>query len=151
MEAVEKPGWNKHFAQIAFGETARGFLRNETGFDSALLHAFVIDPAPVVFHFNVDVVAAMVGAQDDLTLFGLASTDAIFGAFDSVGHRIANEVHQRIGDLLNDVVIELGFAAGEIQVNQFSGGFGGVTNGARKREYRVPMGTMRAAVISSCR
>ena len=45
---------------------------------------------------------------------------------------IANQVDERIGNLLNDVVVELGFAAGEVEFDLFSGGVRSVANGTRE-------------------
>ena len=45
---------------------------------------------------------------------------------------IANEVHERIGNLLNDVVVELGLVADEIEIDLFAGRNGGVANRARQ-------------------
>ena len=61
--AVENPGWNSIRADRA--RSARSAVSGETSPRSiaALAHPFVIDSAPVVFHFNVDVIAAMVGAH----------------------------------------------------------------------------------------
>src|SRR5262245_15257016 len=41
-------------------------------------------------------------------------------------------MHERIGNLLNDVVVELGFAAEKIKFHQLACGLGGVANRARK-------------------
>ena len=96
------------------------------------LHAFVVDAAAVVLDFNVDVVAAMIGAQARLCrVSDLPAARRVFGVLDAVRDGIANQVHQRIGNLLNDVVVELGFAAGEVEIDLFAGGF------ARRRERRA--------------
>src|SRR5262249_5040106 len=69
----------QHLAKVAFREAVRGFRRDQSALDGALLHTLVIDAAAVVFDFDVDVIAAMVSTQRDLTRFGFATRDAIDG------------------------------------------------------------------------
>src|SRR5579883_1372933 len=107
-------GVEKHFAEIAFGEAIGGFRADEAAFDGALLDALVVDAAAVVFDFDIDVVAAVIGAERDLALLGLAIGRADVRQFDAMSDGVANEVDEGIGDLLDDVVVEFGFAAGEI-------------------------------------
>src|SRR5262249_19085411 len=121
-----------HFAEVAFGEAIGGFGRNEAAFDGGLLDALVVDAAAVVFDFDVNVIAAMIGAKRDSADFRLADGDAIDGMLDAVCDGIANQVNERIGNLLDDAVVEFGFATGEIELDLFGGGFGGVADCARK-------------------
>ena len=125
-----KAGVEQHVAKFAFGQPAGGFMGDQAAFDCALLDALVIDAATVVFDFNVDVIAAMIGAKDDTTEFRFPGFPANFGHFDAVSDRVANQVNERIGNLLNDVVVEFGFAAGEIEFDLFSGGLRRVANRA---------------------
>ena len=82
----------KHFAEIALGEAIGGFRRDEPAFDSTLFDAFVVDAAAVVLDFDVDVVAAMIGAQRNFADFRFAGCDSIRGSFDAVSDGIANQV-----------------------------------------------------------
>jgi len=66
--AVENPGWNSISRRSRSVSRSAGFVRNQAALDRALLHAFVVDAAPVVFHFDVNVIAAMIGAQGKLCL-----------------------------------------------------------------------------------
>ena len=79
---------------------------------------FVIDTAAVVFYFDVYVIAPMVGTNSHIAMIGLARLIALFRALDTVRHRVANQVQQRIGDLLNNVVVEFGVVAFQLQVDQ---------------------------------
>jgi len=125
-------GMEKHFAKIALGEASGGFRRNETALGGALFYALVVDAAAVVFDFHVDVVATVIGAERNFADFGFAGRGAIGGVFNAVGDGIADEMDERIGNLLNDVVVEFGLAAGEIEMDLFTGGLRGVADGARK-------------------
>src|SRR5260370_21204950 len=49
---------------------------------------------------------------------------------DAVGDGVANEMYKRIGNLLNDVVVELGFVSGEVQLDELAGRSGGLAHGA---------------------
>src|SRR5215472_6531459 len=119
-----KAGVEKLFAQVAFGEAIRGFVRNEAAIDGTLLDTGIVNAAAVVFDFDVDVVAAVVGAEGDLALLGFARGGADLREFDAVRDGIADEMNERIGDLLDDVVVEF---------DELLRGFGGIANGAREQ------------------
>src|SRR5258707_1338236 len=91
-----KSRMEQHFAKVTFRQPVRGFVRNQAALDRALLHAFVVDAASVVFHFDVNVIAAMIGAQGNFAFFGLSLRRANLRQFDSVRHGVAHQVHQRI-------------------------------------------------------
>src|SRR5258707_6368477 len=46
----------QHLAEIASSQPVGRLHRNEAAFDRALLHALVIDPASIIFHFNINVI-----------------------------------------------------------------------------------------------
>src|SRR6267154_6694908 len=120
----------EHLAEIAVGKPVGRFGRDEAALDGAVLYAFVIDAAAVVFDFDVNVIAAMVGAQGNFAGFRFSGGAALGGIFDAVRDGIANKMDKRVGDLLNDVVVQLGFTAGEIEFDLLAGGSGGVAYGA---------------------
>src|SRR5437879_2964921 len=74
----------------------------------------------------------MIGAQGDFAGFRLSSGAALGGMLDAVSDRITHEVDERIGNLLDDVVVQLGFAAGEIKLDLFAGGGGSIPYRARQ-------------------
>src|SRR5260221_13344324 len=72
----------------------------------------------------------MVGAERNFAGFGLSGGAADVGGLDAVGDRVAHEVHKRGGNLLNDAVVQFGFAAGEIELDRLPWGSGGLSDGA---------------------
>ena len=96
-----------------------------------MFHAIVVDATAVVFDFDVDVIAAVISAEGDFAWFGFAGA-ARRRELDAVGDGVADQVHERIGNLLDDVVVELGFVADEVEFDLLAGGLGGVANGARQ-------------------
>ena len=55
----------------------------------------------------------MGGVEGDAASGGLAGSDALFGHFHAVVDRVADQVDQRVGDLLDDALVDLGrLAAG---------------------------------------
>src|SRR6266404_6106355 len=118
----------EHFTEVAIGEAVRGLGRDQAALDSALLHAIVIDAAAVVFYFDVNVIAAMIGAEGNFAGFGLSGGAAFGAMLDAVSDGIAHEVHEWVGNLLNNVVVQLGFAAGELELNLLAGGCGCVAH-----------------------
>src|SRR6266446_951941 len=123
-----KAGVKEHLAEIAVGQAVRGLRRDEAALDGAQLHAIVIDAAAVVFDFNVNVIATMVRAEGNFAGFGLSGGAADVGVFDSVSNGVAHQVHEGIGNLLDDAVVQLGFTAGEIEFDLFGGGGCGVAD-----------------------
>src|SRR6266850_1496266 len=113
----------KHFAKVALRQPVRGFGRYEAALDRALLHTLVINSPPVVFHFNIDVIAPMVSAQRDVSRCRLACGRTVVAVLDTVRYGISHQVHQRVGNLLNDVVVEFCFAAREVQLYLLAGRF----------------------------
>src|SRR5260370_35361593 len=72
----------------------------------------------------------MVGAERNFAGFGLSGGAADVGGLEAVGDRVAHEVHKRVGNLLNDAVVQFGFAAGEIELDLLPGGSGGGGHGS---------------------
>ena len=77
-------------------------------------------------------IAAVISAQRDFAQFRLASCNAILRPLDAMRHRIANQMNERIGNLLNDVVVEFRLAAGKIKIDQFGRRFRGIAHRAGK-------------------
>src|SRR6185295_15446890 len=83
-------------------EAARASL----GEDALRIHA-----APIVAHFNTDVAAAMAHIETQMTDGGFAAPDAHVRLLDAVVDAVADEVHERIADLLEHRLVELGLLA----------------------------------------
>src|ERR1700730_10694616 len=107
----------EHLAKTAMGEPIRCLTRDEAALNGAVLHAIVIDAAAVVFDFDVNVIAAMVGAQGNFTSFGFSGGAALGDVLDAVRDGITDQMHERVGDLLNDIIVQFGFAAGELELD----------------------------------
>ncbi len=80
--------------------------------DDGCADLLIVDAAAIVLYFNVDLIAAMVGAQGNQSLLSLAALVALLGGLDAMGDGVAYEMDQRIGDLLDDAVIQVRLAAG---------------------------------------
>src|SRR5882757_9258906 len=96
----------EHLAEIAVGKPVGRFGRDEAALNGAVLHAFVIDATAVVFDFDVNMIAAMVGAQENFAGFGFSGGTALGSVFDAVRDGIANQMDKRVGNLLDDVVVQ---------------------------------------------
>ena len=73
--------------------------------------AVLVEAAAVVAHFDGDVAAAVTGVEMHGADGGLARRHAHVGHLDAVVHAVAHEVHQRIADLLEHGLVELGLVA----------------------------------------
>src|SRR5271156_1817419 len=72
-----KTGTEKKFAQLAFGEFGGRDGRHRAHFDYAAASAIVINAAAIVFDFDENVIAAMIGADTDQALFGFSGALAV--------------------------------------------------------------------------
>ena len=52
-------------------------------------------------------------------------------------HGVANQMNQRVGNMLNDVVVEFGFGAFKQKFHGLPGGFGGIANGSGKPRVKI--------------
>src|SRR5438309_8368716 len=103
----------KQFEQIAIRESLRLVRGVQPQFDGSLADAFVINSPPIVFHFDINVIAAMVSAYRNIAMIGLTSVVPLFAAFKTVSNGVADQVNQRIRNLLDDAVVELSFSSRE--------------------------------------
>src|SRR5208282_2677717 len=103
-------------AQVAFGQFVCHFLRNQANLDGVLAHALVINAAAVVFDFDEDVVAAVVGAQDHPPALRFSGGLPFGRVFNPVRHGVADQVHQRVVNQLDDVVVQFCRFAFQIEV-----------------------------------
>src|ERR1700688_1033625 len=101
----------EHFAQIALGKAISRFRGDEAALNSTVPHAVIVDAASVILHLDVDMISPVISAQANFADLRLASGDTILAGFDSMCDRVAHQVNQRIGNLLDDAVIQFGFAA----------------------------------------
>src|SRR6202043_1593717 len=90
--------------------------RNQTGSDSGLTNPFVVESAAIVLHFDKDVIAAVEGAYGHLSVRGFSRSFARWCIFNPMRDGIANQVNQRVGDLLHDIVVEPRVFSNEFQI-----------------------------------
>src|SRR6185437_4625459 len=91
-----------------------------------------VETAAVVAHFHGDVAAAMAGIEVHGAFGGLAGGDARFRRFDAVVDGIAHQVNQRIADLLEHGLVELGLLTRELQLDLLAEALRQVAHHARE-------------------
>ena len=102
--------------QFALSQTLGFFAPDDPERYRGSTHFFVIDAAAIVLHFDENVIATMVSAHGHTAGIVFADVVAFFPAvFDAVGDGIPHQVNERIGDLLNNIVVEFGFSASQRQ------------------------------------
>ena len=87
-----------------------------------------IDAAAVIAHFDDDLGALMIGVEIDRAARGLAGGDAFFGVLDAVVDGVANEVHQRLGERVENALVEISVLAGEFESHVLAALLGDVAN-----------------------
>jgi hypothetical protein len=93
---------------------------------------FVIDAAAVVFHLDENVIAAMVRAHFHTSLFGLPGFMTLPWVLETMRDCVAHKVNQRIGNVLNNIVVEFGFSAFQKKLHWFARCFGSIPHRPRK-------------------
>src|SRR5690606_2203305 len=91
--------------------------RNDAFLDRLAENSFFVEAAAVVGHFDNDAARIVIGIQLDGALPRLAALLADVCRLDTVIHRIAEQVHQRIANSFHHGFIELGFGAADLQRN----------------------------------
>ncbi|MNF33930.1 hypothetical protein D3C84_147610 [compost metagenome] len=66
-----------------------------------------------------DMIAFLLGRQHHLAAARLAGGLAFLGGFDAMVDGVAHQVHQRIGQRLDQVLVEVGFFADQLQIDLF--------------------------------
>ena len=94
---------------LAVGQRAAGF--DQAALDCLGQDLVALQAAAVVADLDDDAAGVVVGVQRDRALRGLAARDAHVRGLDAVVDRVAHQVRQRIGDLLDDRLVELGVLA----------------------------------------
>src|SRR6266853_1168068 len=130
-------GMKQERPQFAFRKMAGFRGRHESGVHGGMANPFVVEPAAVVLHFDKYVIAAVECAHGHSAAFRLPCQFPRRGVFDPVGDGIANEVNQRIGDLLHDVVVQPRVCSDQLKIDRLAADFCGVARGARKSRIEV--------------
>src|SRR6516165_5854818 len=112
---------------------AFGFLRlNYSFLDRVSANQREIDSAAVITDFDHHLRALMIGVQIDGTARGLSSSEALFGSAHPVIHGVSNQVHQRLGEGIQNAFVEVGVLSGNFQRNVFPSLLADVANNPRK-------------------
>jgi hypothetical protein len=95
-------------------------------------------PAPVVLDLDDDVVALLERVQRDGADGGLAHGLALLARLDAVIDRVPHHVHERVRELLDDELVDLGLGAGDDQVHRFVGLAADLPHDARELLEHLP-------------
>ena len=115
--AVENPGWKIRFSASRSLSFSACSERSKPFLDRLLFHPRNVDARAVVADFNVDLPAFVIGAQGEPALRWLAGLYADLRRLDAVVARVANQVHERVFDGLDDGAVEFGVGAVHLQAN----------------------------------
>ena len=116
--------------QFAIGQAVVG--RNQALLDAARAHFFQIDAAAVVRNFDDDLIAFVVGVElnrpDARFALGFAGVRHLEPMIDAV----AQQVHERFADFVDDRLVQVGLGARDHQLNLFAARLGNVADQARE-------------------
>ena len=91
---------------LAIAQLLRLFQPQEPIFQRLLFNPRDVDPRPVIADFDVDLSRLRDRHEGSVSLVAICLRDADFRQFDAVVARIADQVHQRILDGLDDGPVE---------------------------------------------
>ena len=132
MRGRGKSRVKEELEQLALAELFCFLICHQAGLNRGAAHPVKINAAAVIFHLDKNMAAARIGAYRQFSAFAFAREVALFPAFHTVRHRVANQVNQRIGNLLDDIVVKFGLGPGKGKLHLLAAGFGGVAGRARK-------------------
>ncbi|KAF1066244.1 MAG: hypothetical protein GAK45_01978 [Pseudomonas citronellolis] len=107
-DQVEAVGFAQAFGSILVQQA----LLHRLGAEDVRVHAFA-----VIGDRQQDMVAFLFGRQHHPPGTRLARGFALFRAFDAMVDSVAHQVHQRIGQGLDQVLVEVGFLAHQLEVD----------------------------------
>src|SRR6267154_361991 len=87
--------------------------RDQSEFNCRIENPFVINTPAIIFHFNEDMIAPMIGANGKVSVVSLAVCVTFLVFFQSMCNSVPYEVNEWVADLLNDVVIEFSLGTGK--------------------------------------
>ncbi len=90
-----------------------------------------VEPAAVVGYFHEDVAGLVTRFEQHARFDRLAGENALLGRFDAMVDGVSHHVHQRIRQFLDDVPVELGFFAEQLEFHLFARFPGKVPHQAR--------------------
>ena len=111
-----------------------------------------INAAPVIADFNHNLVALVICGQLYCAVGRLAQTDAFCGRFNAVIHRITHQVRQRLGQHIQNALVQVGILAGDQPaLRLYRMTWQRRAPPAGKRRKRCSTGTMRIFITDFCR
>lgn len=146
--AVEKPGWKIICNSSLIRQCHPGWTRPE---DSALALTRVRSiHAAIVHDGDDDFAARLMRGKDDPTGLGLAGISAIFGQFQTMVDGVANQMHQGIGQPIDDTVLSTSVVSPSVTRSIFLPvSRERSCTRRRKRPKRLATGIMRRTIIVS--
>ena len=93
-----------------------GFLGGDnSALDGAADDFFAVEPFAVVGDFDHDLIAVVIGVQADRAARGFSGRLALRGRFDAVVGGVADQVRQRIGERVENALVEVGVLSGDFE------------------------------------
>ena len=120
--------------RLRIGELLGGGRAQESPADGLRAQKLRVDPAAVVLDLEDDRVPLVAGPKNGRAGRFLAPADPLLPRLDSVRDGVADEVHEGVGDHLEDRLVDLRFAAGDDDGDGLPSGLGQVPDGPREPE-----------------
>ena len=118
VSAVEKPGANSSSTAALHVDRRRPPGRRSDRRSTALrATACGVDAAAVVADLDDDAAAGVAGGDLERAGRRLAGRDALLGGLQAVVERVADEVHERVAERVDDGAVQFGVGADEVELD----------------------------------
>ena len=149
--AVLNPG-EENEPQDPFRAGPRGLIGGEEPFLERLVEdGGPVEPAAVIGDLDADVVSVLVGAQAYVAFPALAGRDALLGRLDPVVHRVANEMHERLANTIDHLLVDLRFLTEVSRATTFRLALERSRTTLLNLLKTLATGSIRAFMMPSCR
>src|SRR5205807_4516818 len=125
-------GFENQIHNVLLVEALDFFCFDNSLFDGAGANDGQVDAAAVIADFHHHLGALMIGVQINGAPGRLSRREAFFGRANTVIHRVADKMHERLGESVENALVEVGRLTGDFQRDIFSALLGDVANDARK-------------------
>ena len=127
-----EPGLEDQFQNVAFAEPGRFFRADQFLLDRLGDDAPGVDAAPVVANLYNHLIAVVVGSETDGSDGRLAAARARFGGFNAMADSVPDQVRDRLGNRVQQALVEIGVLTADHEFDFFAALFGNVPHHARK-------------------
>src|SRR5882762_9074755 len=109
---------------VLLGEALGLFGFQKLRLDGACPEPVKVDATTIVAHFNDDLGALVIGVEIDGAASRLTGSQSFVGWLNAMIDGIAHDMHERLGESIEDAFVEVGILAGDFESDVLAALFG---------------------------